>query len=207
MPLGSRRDGGSLAGAPKEILIRAARARSAAYVFLSAALERCLKDSLGAVLGEINARGVVLKDLRTSLFALLASGDLEFMRTSGRRRTLERHVRAVGMFGQVLGGIGCSFTKDLLPLDGRTLRAAHFDTIWAVFGFPRPALPNPTHSLALSDLANGRNDVAHGVVDPVTFGRGKATADVVRLVDKIEDVILHVVATSDGYLTSQMYKR
>ena len=180
-------------GANADVREASARARSAAYVFMSAALERCLKDSLFAVLHEISAQGMALRDVRTSLFALLCSGDLVFIRSSGNRKTLDRHARAAAMYARIFDSADCSFPVDLLPLDGRTLRAAHFETVWAVFGFPAPSLPHPTHSLALSDLADGRNVVAHGVVDPVAFGRGKATHDVGKLVDKIEDVILHIV--------------
>lgn len=111
------------------------------------------------------------------------------------------------MFATVMDTAPCAFAVDSLPLDGRTLRANHFETMWAVFGFPRPVLPHPTHSLALADLAQGRNDVAHGLVDPVTFGRGKATPDVAKLIDRIEDVILHLLVTADAYLTSKLYQR
>ena len=41
---------------------QAARSRAAAYVFVSAALERCLKDSLTAVLGEINGKQLAFTD-------------------------------------------------------------------------------------------------------------------------------------------------
>lgn len=202
-----RRAEGLGAGASGDNREAAARARSAAYVFMSAALERCVKDSLGAILVEINTQGVALSGVRTSLFALLCSGDLAFIRSSGNRKSLDRHARAADMFARVLDPGGCVFPTAILPLDGRTLRAAHFETLWIVFGFPAPALPHPAYSLALSDLADGRNDVAHGLVDPVAFGRGKATPDVARLVDRIEDVILHVVATADDYLASRRYAR
>lgn len=73
---------------------QAARARSTAYVFMAAGLERCTKDCLRRVLGEINSRGVLLKDLRPNLFALQCSGDIDFLRSSGRAKTLARADRA-----------------------------------------------------------------------------------------------------------------
>ena len=195
-----------LSGAP-ERREQAARARSAAYVFMSAAIERCVKDVLVAVLREINAQGVPFKDIRTSLFALLSSGHIDFIRASGKSRTLERHTRAVAMFSQVVDAGNCAFSLEVLPVDGRTFRATHLQAIWTVFGFNGVPVPNPTHALALQDLATGRNEVAHGTVDPVTFGRGKATADVAKLIDRIEDVVLHFVSTADNYTSGAHYLR
>jgi hypothetical protein len=186
---------------------QAARAKAAAYVFIAAALERCFKDVLGAIVLELNARAVPLLKIRTSLFALLCIGELEFQRTSGKQKHLERHQRAAIMFGQVIAGGACTFNPVHLPLDGRTIRHAHFDAVWAVFGLPPPVLPATNYRLALEDLATGRNDVAHGHVDPVAFGRKKAAHDVSRLVGKVEDVVLHLVSAGDAYLQKKLYLR
>jgi hypothetical protein len=186
---------------------QAARARAAAYVFTSAALERCLKDSLNAILGEINAQGVALKDLRPSLLALIASGDVDFIRTSGKTKALARFLRVAAMFDQVVDSRVCAFVAGLHPVDGRTLRAPHFETVWAVFGFSGPPLPNAKHALALADLATGRNEVAHGSIDPVSFGRAKATSDVTNLISQIEDIMQHLIGTADHYVTRSGYKR
>jgi len=111
------------------------------------------------------------------------------------------------MFGRLGLGSTCVFDLQHLPLDGRTMRSVHFETIWRVFGFPMPILPAQAHGLALADLAAGRNEVAHGRTDPVAFGRHKAAVDVSRLVGKVEDVIIHLIAASDAYISQKLYLR
>jgi hypothetical protein len=99
------------------------------------------------------------------------------------------------------------FSDVVLPLDGRTLRPEHFETIWRVFGLPGAPLPSGRHSFALNDLADGRNAVAHGRSSPTMFGRSKVMADVVRIVDFIEEVVLATAVAADTYLRAHQYRR
>jgi hypothetical protein len=68
-------------------------------------------------------------------------------------------------------------------------------------------LVSPKHRLALEDLADGRNDLAHGEVDPITFGRRKVYADLIRMMDMIDDILLHLCQTASDYLASNGYNR
>jgi hypothetical protein len=68
-------------------------------------------------------------------------------------------------------------------------------------------VPHARHSLALRDLADGRNKLAHGEVDPVVFGRGKNVIDIRRLVEMVEDIILHFGAAALRYLANNEYVR
>jgi hypothetical protein len=76
-----------------------------------------------------------------------------------------------------------------------------------VFRFPASALPAVRHALALNDLADGRNDVAHGRVAPIAFGRRKVTSDVLRIVDYVEDFGTNLVVAIDEYLSQRQYLR
>jgi hypothetical protein len=103
--------------------------------------------------------------------------------------------------------IPAAFNPDTLPLDGRTLRAEHFERIWHVFGIPGPSLPAPKHGMALKDLAEGRNKVAHGTVDPISFGKSKAASDVIQLSYRVDEILVHVLAQLDDYLVQARYAR
>src|SRR6185369_17293894 len=154
---------------------QAAIRKAGVYLYAAAALERACREGLLAVIAEINAHGIAPERLRISLFALHCAAELDAI--GGGPRSLERVVRAAAMFETVFGAAHAPLGT-VLPLDGRTPRAAHFATIWRVLGFPGPAVPDPACTLALDDLADGRNDVAHGVRDAIAFGRSKAVADV-----------------------------
>jgi len=91
-------------------------------------------------------------------------------------------------------------------LDGRTIRSEHFECIWKVFGFPLPHHPSPKHGLALTDLADGRNNVAHGNVDPILFGRSKAAPDLIRIADLLDESLMHLYYAADTYLTNLNFR-
>jgi hypothetical protein len=99
------------------------------------------------------------------------------------------------------------FADSELPLDGKTIRPAHLNTVWLVFGLPGSSLPTPRHAFALNDLAEGRNMVAHGREAPLHFGRRRVTADVLRIADHIEEIGIHLALKLDEYLSGQLYLR
>lgn len=94
-----------------------------------------------------------------------------------------------------------------MPLDGRTIRGEHFDAIWLVLGLTPPSVPSAFHRIALRDLADGRNEIAHGHKDPVMFGRSKATSDMNRMASRVDEVILHLLVSLDAYIDGRQYER
>ena len=183
---------------------QAAIRKAGVYLYAAAAIERACREGLLAVIAEINAHGVAPERLRVSLFALHCAAALDAI--GGGPRSLERVGRAADMFETVFGAAHVPLGT-VLPLDGRTPRAAHFATIWRVLGFPGPAVPDPACALALEDLAEGRNDVAHGVRDAIAFGRSKAIADVIRVVGRVEQMVAHLFDSADAYLDQRLFLR
>jgi hypothetical protein len=182
----------------------AASAKAQAYVLLAAGLEFYVRETLTQVLKEIGSRAVRLADLRVTLFAVVSAPGFDSMGAVGG---LKKWRKRVEVLSQTLESGTYATGSVGLPLDGRTLRPAHFQLVWAVFGFPTSPLPGPLHALALSDLAEGRNAVAHGNVDAVVFGRGKAITDVRRLADRVEEIVLHTEYAADLYLGQSLYMR
>lgn len=183
---------------------RAASARAAAYVWLAATLERIVRDSIQATFREISVLAPSYKDLRLSLFSLICEGEFESVSARARNNAWEMKIN---LFGRTVDPSPAALSEHILPLDGRTIRAEHFDTIWLVLGLPTPSIPTAFHRMALRDLADGRNEVAHGNTDPVAFGRSKATRDLLGLTTRVEDVIAHLIASLDDYVGRRLYVR
>jgi hypothetical protein len=182
---------------------RAAAIRSSSYVWLAAALEVFVSRSLSLVLSIVNSSVKSHAQLRPSLLALVLHPQFESLVTvrglkqwGGRARLL-----------QLVIDTGTAIFGDQHPLDGRTLRHRHFETIWSVYGLEGEPLPSPVHGLALLELAEWRNKLAHGRVDPISFGRTKALRDVVRLIDLVDDVAQHLHIASDAYVSKGGYLR
>lgn len=183
---------------------RAAASRAAAYVWLAATLERIVRDAIQTTLREISVVSPPLRDLRLSLFALLCEGEFDSISTRSRNKSWEAKIN---VFQRTMESTPTVLSEAILPLDGRTIRAEHFDTIWLVLGLPNDSTPSPIHRIALRDLADGRNEVAHGHKDPVAFGRRKATTDLLKLAMRIEEVITHLLTGLDAYIDGRLYVR
>ena len=183
---------------------RAASMRAYAYVWLAAVLERIVRDAVQSTLREISALTPAHKDLRLSLFALICEGDFDSV--SSRARSNAWEVK-INLLSRTADPNPAALSEHILPLDGRTIRAEHFDIIWLVLGLPSPSTPTALHRVALKDLADGRNEVAHGNTDPVAFGRKKATRDLLRLTSRVEDLVAHLLAGLDDYIGRRLFAR
>ena len=179
--------------------------RALAYVRASAVLERFTRSALGAVIGDIEARAVAKGRLCFGLHAVRQAPvfdrarDVSGLRMWRARLELLQDIDDVGP--STFGGI----TE--FALDGRTLRSDHFDTIWLIFGFTLPSLPGALHRLALHDLAETRNDVAHGRRTPAAVARAKPTPEVLRMLGLVEDILEHVTLAADAYLATAGFRR
>lgn len=177
-----------------------------AYVRAAAVLEAYLKEALDAVLTELNTRQVAMSDLRLSLHSILSDGHFESLRVQGSRK---RWRTRTDVLVRVDDPTPVSFSLQGFALDGKTLRAEHFELIWHVFGLPGPYLPPVlgVYRLALEDLAERRNDVAHGHVLPSDVARMKTTPEVFRMVEQVEKITEHTTLAVHDYLTQHLYRR
>jgi hypothetical protein len=192
-----------LAAQPASIEVLAAQ-RAATYVSLAAAVEVFVREFIDELIAELNALTLAYDRVRPSLLVLAHASDFDALRVLGGLKMWDRRTL-------VLEGVSAnrtlSLSPDVRPLDGRTIRPRHLNTLWKVFGLPGGPLASPAHGLALTELAESRNNLAHGHVDPVTFGRGKVLADVVRAIDRVDDIAVHAALAADDYFATAAYLR
>jgi hypothetical protein len=177
---------------------------AASYVYVAAAVEKCINSILSAMIDEINATSIHYCDLRVSLFAMVEANRLESLQ---QIRGLKMWKRRREIFSYLHESSPCQMSIEYIPLDGRTIRLDHLETIWEVFGLPGNSIPSPLHALALRDLADARNKVAHGEERASTVAGGKSVTDTLRLYGKVEEVITHFWDAATDYLSKQGYKR
>jgi hypothetical protein len=180
--------------------------RGVAYVRASAILEAFMKAALGSVLVELDARKVSATALRPCLHAVAHHGRFEAFRDL---RSMKKWDRRVELLSTIDNGGPATFGQSSFALDGRTLRAEHFHTLWSIFGFRGPCLPSveAIHRLALHDMAEHRNAIAHGSSSPEVIGRTKPTSEVLRMLEHVENIVGHVQLAADEYLKHQHYRR
>ncbi len=177
---------------------------SATYVWAAAALEQFVRAELRLLGDTMTAAAVSAADVRPSLQALLLKPSLDGLsKLSG----LNAWLRRAEIFERSSAQTPAVFLPQVLPVDGRTLKAEHFEAIWRIYGFTGKPVPSQRHVLALKELAVFRNDLAHGTVDPVSFGRAKTVADALRAIQSVEDVAEHLHTTADAYLAAGAFRR
>lgn len=177
---------------------------AATYVYVAAAMESYMAVMLTGVTDEINARGLPLQDLRLSLFAMVQGSNLEALQAV---RGLKMWTRRSLLFQNVNAPTACYLDSAHLPTDGGTIRPAHIETAWSVLGINGLPMPSPRHGLALTDLADSRNSIAHGADDGTTLAGRKTIEDTLRLLDRIEELVLHIHYSLVDYLDQRGYER
>jgi len=181
---------------------RLGRSKSFIYVWLSASLEDFCNSILSGITQELETLNHPPIAYKPGLIALCYHNLFDSMQElAGHKQWNKRHE----LLKAVAEEQSASFNSAVLPLDGGTLRPRHFDHVWAFFGLPGQALPSPTHRIALKELAESRNQLAHGEMSPTALGRSKTTAHLKDLVAMVEDVGENLAVAVERYVDEEIY--
>lgn len=178
--------------------------RAYSYVWLAAALERVTTDVLKSTVRELNTLLLTGENTKTCLLTMAYNPYIASIASKHPNPSWEARVE---LLSKVTTPVGLVFYEDAIPIDGKTLRAEHFDRIWLVFGLRGASLPGPRHRMALKDLADGRNEIAHGDTDPISFGKKKAITDILKLCEKVDDIIINLINATDDLIRNKLYLR
>jgi hypothetical protein len=184
--------------------LQVAMVLASAYVWSAAALEMFVRQELALLAVAISNKNIKKGDARRSLLALLLTSAFDGLSNSSGMKAWRRRVTLLEETGSSDIGL---LNPNVYPVDRKTLKAEHFETIWAVYGFGGSPLPSQRHALALKELSNFRNELAHGQIDPLTFGRTKTYLDARRTLGAVEDIASHLHIAADAYLQADQFRR
>jgi hypothetical protein len=174
------------------------------YVFTGAAIEAFARNMVSGLADEINAQQIPLSDLALNLLSISHGGHLLALQDL---RGLKMWRKRVELLTEAASQNVATLPGDYMPLDGRTIRPEHMETIWMVFGFSGDALPNARTGLALKMVADYRNLVAHGEADTSTVAGLQSIDDMLRLLERIDGLGIHFYDAAVDYLNKQLYLR
>ncbi len=178
--------------------------RAWAYVSLAAALEDFVREFVDEMATYINEARHAHAALKLGVLSLVQAPKFDGVAASRRQDIWDRRAEILKM---AESADVAELVVGLRPFDGRTVKAGHLRTVWAIFELPGDPVPTPVHGFALKDLAAGRNAVAHGNIDPLTFGRQRPYADVIRRIEQVEDIAVHVAAAGATYVAADGFLR
>jgi hypothetical protein len=171
---------------------------------MGAALEDFVKSFIDELSIHINEAQLPLGHLKLGVVSVAQAPLFASLEATSRQLTWDRRAE---ILATTASQSVAQLTIGLHPIDGRTIRAEHLKSLWQVYDLPGGPLPGPIHSLALEDLRKGRNAVAHGNDDPVAFGGSRAYPDVVKRIEHVEDVAVHVASAGATYVAARGFIR
>lgn len=176
---------------------------SFSYVWLSGVLESFFKNTNKEIFNYINSLSLSHESVSENLFIACLGDELNSMQDT---RGMKKWISKIVLFSKINSKeITVFLDESYIPYDKKTIRSEHIKLMWEFYGFSGNSLPNPRYHLVLEDLANGRNDVAHGEIDPLSFGRSKRIGQVLRIINDVEEIILHINIFSEEYLVCKKF--
>lgn len=187
--------------------------RGAAAVATMAEIERLLREALVELSLDINRAGVPISALSPGLRALASDAQFQAMSMSprGEKHWDNRAVVTRLETNMQIAKFPTRFTSGPQPpLDGKTIRANHFQRIWAVLDLDEAAIPAADMETSLNAMSTMRNDVAHGN-DPLSeiFHEqvlGKSAADIAQHILQLIRLVDHFCLSLSSYASERKYK-
>lgn len=178
--------------------------KSSAFVMLAANMEWATSGVLRCVVEEIDRQEIPFHKLRSSLLAIALHPQFESVKQVSFMKEMSRRVEILGTPTAIRS---CQLSQGQLPLDGKTIRPHHLDLIWEIFGFAGSPLAGPVEKLALTSVADVRNELVHGDTSPVVVAGRQGIDVILRRVSQIEDIVLRLCLAADEYLQQSGFLR
>jgi hypothetical protein len=183
--------------------------RASAFVAISGSIEQFFKEFVESLGIEVSASGATHDEIGLSLHAIVSSQDFRALQTlRDAEKMLHRRIllleRTVDQ-----GRFMIRLAADELGLSGETIRAAHVNTVWRLFGLPGNGFESIGQQVSLRVFADNRNDYAHGKVPINQFLQNPEcnTNRILERIAELEEWLFHCWQTADLYFSNQMYKR
>lgn len=176
---------------------------SSAYVLTAAATEEYIREMISGLCKEIKKANPNFSELRPSLVTIFAGSQINSL------RDLKDYEKIWGKRREISNLFSSNETineKNIdVPLDGKTIRPVHLETIWEIFGFSGQAFTSLIYRASLTDIADGRNDVAHGHVSIKKFAHLKGALDTDKKIQRLKELALHFTLNAERYILNKLY--
>ena len=188
--------------------------RGAAAVAALAEMERLLREFLVELSLELDRAAVPIRELTPGLRSLTAHAAFQSMTVSSKgethweNRALVTQLDQSTQIAQFPSRSGSRGPQP--PLDGKTIRAGHFERIWALLDLAGDAVPLAAMGSSLNALSTLRNEVAHAndalseVFHEQTLG--KSAADLAEHLRQCVLLVDHFCLATSAYAAARGYQ-
>lgn len=176
---------------------------ASSYVVIAATIEKFVRRTLNKLAVDIRTSGALRRDIKYSLHSLFGDNHLNSFRDlRDYQKSWEKRLE---LFDFQSSANPLDESQADLPLDGKTIRPVHLEVVWSVFSLPQGPFPNSLCRAALVDIADGRNDIAHGHVAISSFAMRKGTTDTLKKITRIEEMLTHISLQAISYISVRGY--
>ena len=158
--------------------------------------EYVVVESVRALVGNVNSRGLPFASTRAELLAMALDSEFTSVIDGSLKKTWEG--RSV-LLQKVRSNTAVAIKEGLFPKDGTQFRPAQLETIWSLFGLPGTIVPTPRLRGHIEEMVESRNRIAHGSDAPDTVGSRFTVADVEKRINDTEAVCTHIMSSVSGY--------
>lgn len=176
---------------------------STSYVLAAAAIEEYMREMVNGLCREICKAKPTFSALRSSLVSVFAGSQISSMRDLKDYEKIWEKRREFSNLFSSTSLVDVENTET--PIDGKTIRPVHVETIWQVFGFEEQPFTSALYRASLTDIADGRNDVAHGHTSIKKFAHKKGAPDTDKKIQRIQELALHFTIHAERYIEKKLY--
>jgi hypothetical protein len=166
--------------------------KALALVWMAASMETFWKSYLTELCVRVSAASLLR---RRKNMAAAAIYYFDTLGSFGEGKKLKRWHRAVDFFDKLPGAVRPPYA---IPYDGRTIRPDHLALAWEVFCLKGSPFPSPVHKQDLNAMADQRNDVAHGLIEPAVVGGSMTMGDLRARLSRLDDLAIHCVLAAES---------
>lgn len=187
---------------------RAQRIKAFSIVWTCASFEDFFKSSLQSLILEVQSSVSSIIELAPCYMTLCHANHFESI-SDHEKTGHEKWKYRLDISREVIENTSPNLEPLNLPIDGSTVRSEHLSHVWGFFGFPRYHFPNSNQSypVTMNSLADDRNDIAHGDTTPDEYGRNSSVEQIVRKIERIDTISVHICLSIENYLNNEDFLR
>jgi hypothetical protein len=172
------------------------------YVLLYAGFEFAVNQIVSATLREISSAAVETAKLERPVFTLALNQQLMSLESGLNNSKWERRLK---LFEAQAETKPCVINDSVLSMYLQNIGRDSLEQVFSCFGITAQIVPMPRYFGYLDELVEKRRAVSHGRTRAEDAGRGYRSAELLKRLDAVTDVVAHLENTFTTYVSERMY--
>lgn len=173
------------------------------FVHLYGAYEYAVTSAVLETIQGINTAGCRIADCNPMLFSLVLHPECMSLAAVGPEKTFQKRWE---LFSLVSSPQLARIPDGLMPTDGKNIRYEQLESICKSFCVQEPVVPDMMLKGRVEELVENRNAIAHGRLSPRDVGGRYTVPELVKRLDDIEELCLHLILTLQDHVENGKYR-